>query len=213
MPHRVVFCDDKAARQKAGGNQIGDFIWISAPKAGKERKSWSPIGDVAVYKGRLPAGETDRFPLLRRPHRLRRQLQRHEPAGAKRKTTFILSLPSKKKRACGAPERRPMESPGIWLLHGCGPHRRRRLGKTVKMEVKEGGGPAIKIKDSSLLCNPQPCSSAQAAEQAGMGVSGRGADARAARTAPPCSKRGPGVLAACVSIPCRYIPRSMKWSA
>ena len=78
-------------------------------------------------------------------------------------------------------------------------------GETVKMEVKLGGGPAIKIKDTSLLCNPQAVQHLrQAAEEAGLAYQDEVLTAGGTDSAAMQQTRA-GVLAGCVSIPCRYI--------
>ncbi len=76
---------------------------------------------------------------------------------------------------------------------------------TVKMAVKVGAGPTVKIKDGSLICNPQAVAHLRkAAEEIGVQyqdeilISG-GTDSGAMQKA-----RG-GVYAGCISIPTRHI--------
>lgn len=76
---------------------------------------------------------------------------------------------------------------------------------TVKMAVKLGEGPTIKIKDASLICNPQAVAHMRkAAEKAGIKYQDEillqgGTDAGAMQKA-----RG-GVYSGCISIPTRHI--------
>ncbi|WP_458861861.1 M20/M25/M40 family metallo-hydrolase [Acidaminobacterium chupaoyuni] len=78
-------------------------------------------------------------------------------------------------------------------------------GDDSHMQVFLGKGPAIKIKDSSLICNPQAVHALRAAaESCGIAyqneiLTGGGTDSSAMQI----SKAG--VLSGCVSIPCRYI--------
>ena len=74
-----------------------------------------------------------------------------------------------------------------------------------RMQVRLGGGPAIKIKDSSLLCNPQVI---EHLRKAAKGVKipyqdeillAGGTDTAAVQ------KSRDGILSGCVSIPCRNI--------
>ena len=76
---------------------------------------------------------------------------------------------------------------------------------TGKVGVKRGAGPTIKIKDRSLICNPQAVAHRRkAAEQAGVAyqdeiLTGGGTDSGAMQRA-----RG-GVYSGCISIPTRHI--------
>lgn len=75
----------------------------------------------------------------------------------------------------------------------------------AKMVVKLGAGPTIKIKDVSLLCNPQVIAHLREAAKEGdvpdqdEVLTAGGTDSAAIQ-----KTRG-GVLSGCISIPCRYI--------
>ncbi|MEW6649460.1 MAG: M42 family metallopeptidase [Chloroflexota bacterium] len=77
--------------------------------------------------------------------------------------------------------------------------------KGIKMEVGLGKGPAIKVKDSGMIADPRVVRwMANAAEKAGIPhqfeiLEGGSTDARAIQLTRA------GVLAGCLSIPCRYI--------
>lgn len=73
------------------------------------------------------------------------------------------------------------------------------------MDVRLGGGPAIKVKDSGMIAHPGLVRlMRRGAEEAGIGyqlevLEGGTTDAR------PMQLAGPGSAAGCISIPCRYI--------
>jgi len=77
--------------------------------------------------------------------------------------------------------------------------------KGIKMEVSLGKGPAIKVRDSSLLADPRVVNwMVTTAEKAGIPyqieiLEAGGTDARAIQLTRM------GVPAGCVSIPCRYV--------
>ena len=75
----------------------------------------------------------------------------------------------------------------------------------AKMVVKLGAGPTIKIKDVSLLCNPQVIAHLrQAAKEGDVPYQDEVLTAGGTDSAAIQKTRG-GVLSGCISIPCRYI--------
>lgn len=77
--------------------------------------------------------------------------------------------------------------------------------KGVKMEVRLGAGPAIKIKDSGMLASPEVIALLeQAAERAGVPTQ-REVLERGSTDAASMQLVRAGVRAGCLSIPCRFI--------
>lgn len=75
----------------------------------------------------------------------------------------------------------------------------------AKMVVKLGAGPTIKIKDVSLLCNPQVIAHLrEAAKEGDVPYQDEVLTAGGTDSAAIQKTRG-GVLSGCISIPCRYI--------
>ena len=75
----------------------------------------------------------------------------------------------------------------------------------AKMVVKLGAGPTIKIKDASLLCNPQVIAHLrEAAKEGDVPYQDEVLTAGGTDSAAIQKTRG-GVLSGCISIPCRYI--------
>lgn len=75
----------------------------------------------------------------------------------------------------------------------------------AKMVVKLGAGPTIKIKDVSLLCNPQAIAHLrEAAKEGDVPYQDEVLTAGGTDSAAIQKTRG-GVLSGCISIPCRYI--------
>ena len=75
----------------------------------------------------------------------------------------------------------------------------------AKMVVKLGVGPTIKIKDASLLCNPQVIAHLrEAAKEGDVPYQDEVLTAGGTDSAAIQKTRG-GVLSGCISIPCRYI--------
>ena len=73
------------------------------------------------------------------------------------------------------------------------------------MVVKLGVGPTIKIKDASLLCNPQVIAHLrEAAKEGDVPYQDEVLTAGGTDSAAIQKTRG-GVLSGCISIPCRYI--------
>jgi endoglucanase len=77
--------------------------------------------------------------------------------------------------------------------------------ETRPMDVRLGGGPAIKVKDSGMIAHPGLVRlMRKRAEEAGIDyqlevLEGGSTDAR------PMQLAGPGSAAGCISIPCRYV--------
>ena len=75
----------------------------------------------------------------------------------------------------------------------------------AKMAVRLGAGPTIKIKDVSLLCNPQVIAHLrEAAKEGDVPYQDEVLTAGGTDSAAIQKTRG-GVLSGCISIPCRYI--------
>ncbi len=200
-----VACDEKAAGKKQGDIKLTD-LYIDIGAAGREEaQKLVELGDVAVYEGEpMKLGDKIVSPycddLIACAAQLSAMSQvEHSPNDL----YFVFSA---------------QEEVGIrgarTASYGIEPDYGFCMDVTAtgdcpaagaKMVVKLGGGPAIKVRDSSLLCNPQAVAALRkAAEENGIAYQDEVLTAGGTDSAAMQQTKA-GVLASCISIPCRYI--------
>ena len=201
----VVFLEDKAADKKLGEIKIGDLYLDVGARSREEAERMVSIGDVAVYEGEpLKLGDRIASPYCDDLIACAAQLSAMSQMEQSENDLYFVFTVQEETGLRGA----RTAAYGVDPEYGfCMDVTRTgdTAGETVKMEVKLGGGPAIKIKDTSLLCNPQAVQHLRrAAEEAGLAYQDEVLTAGGTDSAAMQQTRA-GVLAGCVSIPCRYI--------
>ena len=201
----VVFLEDKAADKKLGEIKIGDLYLDVGARSREEAERMVSIGDVAVYEGEpLKLGDRIASPYCDDLIACAAQLSAMSQMEQSENDLYFVFTVQEETGLRGA----RTAAYGVDPEDGfCMDVTRTgdTAGETVKMEVKLGGGPAIKIKDTSLLCNPQAVQHLRrAAEEAGLAYQDEVLTAGGTDSAAMQQTRA-GVLAGCVSIPCRYI--------
>ncbi len=201
----VVFCEDKASDKKLGDIKVGDLYLDIGAQSREEAEKLVQIGDVAVYEG-SPVRQGDRVfsPYCDDLIACAAQLSAMSQIEKSENDLYFVFTVQEEVGLRGA----RTAAYGVDPAYGfCMDVTRTgdTAGETVKMEVKLGAGPAVKIKDSSLLCNPQAVAHLRrAAEQAGIAYQDEVLTAGGTDSAAMQQTKA-GVLAGCISIPCRYI--------
>ncbi len=200
-----VCCDEKAAAKPAGQVKAGDLYIDIGAKGREEAQKLVQIGDVAMYEGD-PVQVNGKVigPYCDDLIACAALLKAMELVENSENDLYFVFAVQEEVGLRGA----QVASYGIEPDYGyCMDVTRTGdcPAEKAKMIVALGKGPAIKIKDSSLLCNPQAVAALRrAAEENGIAYQDEVLTAGGTDSAAMQQSKA-GVLAGCISIPCRYI--------
>ena len=203
--HGCVACDEKAAGKTLGEIKLGDLYLDIGAASKEEALTHAQVGDVAIYEGQ-PQKMGDKLvsPYCDDLIACAALLSTMSQVESSPNDLYFVFTTQEEVGLRGARTAAYGIDPDYGIAMDV-----TRTGDTPyykdKMVVKLGGGPTVKVKDSSLLCNPQVVAHLRkVAEENKIAYQDEVLVAGGTDSAAMQQTRG-GVLSGCISVPCRYI--------